>query len=582
MKLKGRYLFILVICLIFTSQSLSFQASNTSAPNQQDKKQEIPQSTYEVEVIVTNVELIVTDKKGNRVTDLRPENFDIYEDGMIQKLTNFYEVKGIQVFGSVLEEESGKLEAETKPLLNATEQIKNKIIFFFDNLHLHPLNRNLAAEKLIPFIQNNFGKGKTNQGMVVFLDRRLEIIQEFTLNPHTILQAIDRVKNQTGDALLRARAREDLKRELMRIATKTTTWDKYEQFRQARDHAWGYVEEEMNNLSYSLKSLDVFINYLSGIDGRKILIYVCDGLPINPGNEVFTFLEQLYPFGDVRTEAMNYDATHLFKELTAQCNAREISVYPINAERFIAQFPSADKSRGWNRWSRGTSMLTSETIRKNDALKMMANETGGIAILKIKNIDSGLQMIENDLNYYYSLGYKSPHRKDSNYHSIDVKLVGVDKNFNIRIRKGYIKSSPEDQIKENVTARLFLQNQDNPLGIRIQILPAEKLPYGQVKLTLRLLIPINKLALLPQLKNYVGSIKVYISFLDSKKFWSDPYELFQEIKIPNEDYEQAQKRYFPYLAELHVKRDSYVISLAVKDMVGSITSYLQVKKDLRN
>ncbi len=37
---------------------------------QQQKKEEIPRPAYEVEVIVTNVDVVVTDKAGKRITGL--------------------------------------------------------------------------------------------------------------------------------------------------------------------------------------------------------------------------------------------------------------------------------------------------------------------------------------------------------------------------------------------------------------------------------------------------------------------------------------------------------------------------------
>lgn len=85
-------------------------ADDSGIPVQEKERKDIPQLSYYIEVIVNNVEVIVTDKKGNRITGLKPENFEIYEDGVLQKMTNFYEVKGLQVFGSMLDEKTGALE----------------------------------------------------------------------------------------------------------------------------------------------------------------------------------------------------------------------------------------------------------------------------------------------------------------------------------------------------------------------------------------------------------------------------------------------------------------------------------------
>ena len=91
MIFKKIIFFLLITCsvLVFLEQDALTEAQ---------QKEERPSSIiYEVEVRITKVDVIVTDKAGNRVTGLKPENFKLYEDGIIQPLTNFFEVQGMEV-----------------------------------------------------------------------------------------------------------------------------------------------------------------------------------------------------------------------------------------------------------------------------------------------------------------------------------------------------------------------------------------------------------------------------------------------------------------------------------------------------
>ena len=45
--------------------------------------------TFHVSVNLVQVDAVVTDAKGHHVTDLRPEDFEVTEDGKPQKITNF-------------------------------------------------------------------------------------------------------------------------------------------------------------------------------------------------------------------------------------------------------------------------------------------------------------------------------------------------------------------------------------------------------------------------------------------------------------------------------------------------------------
>src|SRR5256885_17256223 len=46
-----------------------------------------------IEVHVVNVDVVVTDRAGNPVTALKRGDFEVYENGKPQTITNFYEVR---------------------------------------------------------------------------------------------------------------------------------------------------------------------------------------------------------------------------------------------------------------------------------------------------------------------------------------------------------------------------------------------------------------------------------------------------------------------------------------------------------
>src|ERR1051326_1405737 len=46
-----------------------------------------------IEVHVVNVDVVVTDRAGNPVPNLKRDDFELYENGKPQTITNFYEVR---------------------------------------------------------------------------------------------------------------------------------------------------------------------------------------------------------------------------------------------------------------------------------------------------------------------------------------------------------------------------------------------------------------------------------------------------------------------------------------------------------
>jgi VWFA-related protein len=567
------YYFMCLPALILRSQE---------RPSQQEK-QEIPKPAYEVEVIVTNVSVVVSDKDGQRITGLRPENFEIYEDGIGQNLTNFYEVKGMEVYAPSLEKKEDEHAPTPQPLPIRDPQFKNKIIFYFDNWQLHPLNRNQSIKRMEKFIRNNFSANNhNNEGMVISLGQKLEVLQEFTPNPEHLLSAVQEAKKHSGNSLLQMREKEDLQRELNKMVSRTTmSGNKYEGFQSAMGFAKNYVESENNDLLYSLKSLNAIIDNLNGIEGKKILIYISDGLMLNPGEVVFDYIDHAFQVGNARAEAMNYDATNLFKELTARCNAAEVALYPINATGLDSRIQSADREGGWDVYRQGSGMIKETSRVKNAALEMMADDTGGISILNANDISPGLERIGNDLQFYYSLGYRSLHRVEGKYHKIDVKLVGVEEKYEVRVQEGYLRVSKEDRIKGSLSSRLFLYRIENPMDVRVQVLPVESMATSKrLSLKIKLLIPIKNLTLYSEGDTHVGRIKTYIALKDSRNRLSPCHELVEDIKIPASDYELALKSSYPYIAEMYVEPEEYIISLCVRDLIGDVANYLQLQKTI--
>lgn len=574
---KGLLLFALAACFLFSYLGPAQEPPKAAV---QEQKQEIPKPSYEVEVVVTNVHVVVRDKSGKSITGLKPENFRLYEDSRLQNLTNFFEVKGMDVIFPVPEKKTEEPPPVPAPPLQRAPHQGNKIVFYFDNSHLHPMNRNWSIDKLESFIRQNFpASGSNNQGQVVCLDQRISVLQDFTSDASRLLAAVQEVKRHSGGALLRTRTRDTLREELNQLLGGSSRSERRaETYEEALGYARNYVEAEQNELLYSLKSLQAFVDQLAGVEGKKILIYISDGLSINPAEEVYSYLDQVYPVGGARSEALNYDATRYFKELTAKCNMSEVTIYPINARGLETSILSADKKEGWNTYSRGSGMIRSGSREQNAGLQLMARETGGLAIVNSNKINVDMEKITEDLNNYYSLGYVSLSRREGEYHTLRVELEGVEGDYDLRVRQGYMWLSQEEKIRDAVFSRLFLERPDNPMNLRIQVLPVEKIPLSdRYRLTLKILIPLRNLSLYEQNGGAAGQIKLYIFLMDAKGQISPCHELSEEIKIPKQDYEVALRSVYPYLAEMHVSPGQYTISLAVKDVNGETINYLQVQ-----
>jgi hypothetical protein len=71
-------------CLLLLLFALPLPAAAQTTPV-------IPHAGESIEVSIVNVDTVVTDKQGRRVHGLRKEDFEVYENGFRQPVTNYPE-----------------------------------------------------------------------------------------------------------------------------------------------------------------------------------------------------------------------------------------------------------------------------------------------------------------------------------------------------------------------------------------------------------------------------------------------------------------------------------------------------------
>jgi len=176
----------------------------TSIPSIATAQQKLVET---IEVRVTNVDVVVTDKKGNPIVGLGKDDFQIYENNKLQPITNFYEVRPQSVNSTdVPTDESTMAPAEVR---------QRRIIFFIDNASLHPLRRNEVFASIDKFFDRLFQPG--DQAMVVVWNHGLRIVSPFTDDAGRLRTALGKVSRMSGGGVQLNVDKERLKREVQAL-----------------------------------------------------------------------------------------------------------------------------------------------------------------------------------------------------------------------------------------------------------------------------------------------------------------------------------------------------------------------------
>src|SRR3982751_2151371 len=205
--------------LLICSLLIPVAAQNQNPPPAQPKpaqQKPLPQTQSvddDVVRITTNlvqVDAIVTDKSGKLVTDLKPEEFEIYEDSRAQKITNFSFVasEGESAPQPVAEKSSNKSAPPVPPVRLRPEQVRRTIALVVDDLGLSFESTAYVRQALKKFVDRQVQPGdliaiiRTGGGMGA--------LQQFTSDKQQLYAAVERVKwNPMGRGGVSAFARID-------------------------------------------------------------------------------------------------------------------------------------------------------------------------------------------------------------------------------------------------------------------------------------------------------------------------------------------------------------------------------------
>ena len=512
-------------------------------------------------VSVTNLDVVVTDGKGNRVTGLKKEDFIVIEDNLEQLVTNFFAVEQGRIALPAEEATPAPVpDPAPTPAPAAVSAPRTRIVIFVDNLHIAPFDRNRVLRSVETFVRENV---KDNvEGMIVAFNRSLKIRRKFTNDGRDLSDVLKQLEDESalGQEALSER------RDVIKAIDDSTTVD------EAAGSVRSYCQSIDNDLNFTIDAMKTTVDQLAGVDGRKILIHVSGGLPQSPGAELWKYISDKYrDSGSGTTTLFEFDRTTKYLGVIQAANASGVSIYTIDASGLSVDSNISAENRT-------TSQRIDTFVERNNLqsmLSLMSEETGGEAILNRNDVLASLKNIEKDYTSYYSLGYRSVRSGLDRPHKVEVKLRKKMKGFTLRARRSYLEKGVETKVREAVTSALFFPRDDNPLAVGLEIgkaVPADRENFA-VPVVIR--VPYARLAMLPEGSKMRGRVVFYFVVVDSAGKQSELTTQPVPIDIDAKKFEALARKDFIYDVKLIMIPGGQKLSIAVRDDVTNSTSYLQ-------
>ncbi|HUI40621.1 MAG TPA: VWA domain-containing protein [Terriglobia bacterium] len=356
--------------------------------------------------VQTNLVLVdvrATDKRGDAVTDLKAGDFQVFEDGVEQKINSF-SLENIAQLASAgaghaapATIDFGKLPpTATVNQVNQLVQDHRLIVLFFD-LSSMPVDDLLrAADAAEHFVQKQLTPA--DLVAVATYSSDLRVAQNFTNDRGALDRAIHAIRVGEASSLAGQGATG---------AAGGTSASGEETVAQDTSEAFTPDETEFNifNTDEKLAALESMADLLRGVPGRKSVIHFSSGV-----------------------ERTGIENQAQLRATTDAANRANVSFYTVDARGLVGLPPGGDASTAS---PSGTAIYTASAVSSQfssleggrETLASLAADTGGRTFYDLNDFSPAFADVQRDNSTYYLLGYSPSNAKsDGRFRRIRVEV----------------------------------------------------------------------------------------------------------------------------------------------------------------
>jgi len=392
---------------------------------------------------LVNVDVIVKDKKGKVVRDLKAEDFIVTENGVKQNIEFFDATLATSTPGEVPSTATSATE-----LPPATRNLpRNVVALVLDGQTTESTNLKPVRDGIINYVRNRI---TSNDSVALFaIAGGLQLVEPFTQEKEKLISAIERTTNITAQS--KTAEQRDINATIDKLRDQLTGGPTGPITTQAAGSAAAQA-------MISRRVLEQFLQLRSTLSVQQTrpilaaLAAICEGLRPMPGKKTLVMFSQ----GFVAPELLDWQV----QSTIDIANRANVSIYIIDSTGLKGGVPqssaiappsalsgisAAVDQESRIRASAGESVFDisrQEGInRQQDLLYRISEDTGGHLIKNTNDFSDGLNRVDDEIRSRYTLAYRSTDQTfDGRFHKlkIEVKRPGV----NVLSRLGYYAISP--------------------------------------------------------------------------------------------------------------------------------------------
>jgi VWFA-related protein len=398
-------------------------------------------ATFQSNVRVVLLDVIVADSNGNPVTGLTQNEFRIFEDNKQQKIASFKEHDGAPITTVALPPMPPNVYTNY-PAVKTADSIN---VLLMDSLNTQMPDQQYVHQQTIKYLKTLPAGARV---AIFTLSSRLRMVQEFTSDSSRLLAALNdpALSLPRHSPLLKSQAEAQADKDFVNQTTLNQMSQGVTPPTLAQDavdpvNALKSLIDEKDaamteaRIGITLSAFQQLARYLSGYPGRKNVIWVSGSFPI-----------VLFPDANFLNPAVTPQMyMHEIQRTADLCTAAQIAIYPVSAEGMMIHSVYQADASAISEQSPGI-MSRNNVDQMNSELgavsstrlaaEALAKSKGGQAFFNSNDMKDILTRVTNQGMHYYALSYTPTNTKsDNRFRHTRVELT--DPKYVLSYRRGY-------------------------------------------------------------------------------------------------------------------------------------------------
>jgi VWFA-related protein len=451
-----------------------------------------------IDVRVVNVEAVVTDRSGHRVTGLKPGDFRLRVDGKEVPIEYFTEVHDGNALPPPAEGAAPK--AEATAVQGLTEgPVGTYYLVFIDDYFSVAANRNVVLKGL----KADLGRFGPNDRMaiVAYDGGRLAMLSNWSGSQADLARAFDQAMARKTHGFDRITESRTLAHDLS-FASQTVgdgaPLDLNTRGGGLNDQQRAYASTLIRQVQGDVQAAVSAMRAFAAPQGRKVMLLLSGGWPFSAQN--FTAA------GGIPTKELA-DGEKVFRPLASTANLLGYTLYPVDVPG--VQTGAADAEAA----GPAANAFGSDAEQEIEgSLKFLAKETGGQPILN-SNRALALAMSRDDTRSFYWLGFSPSWQHNDKNH--EVKLETRRSDLQIRSRTGFLDLSRRAEVTMKVESALLFGNPPGALIMPLKVGEVVRSKRGEVEIPITLGLPVDLMTVVPAGNKFTAQLELRFGASDA-------------------------------------------------------------------